>query len=78
MSQTRRTWRVHLRLAAQDVLSHLKGPSQRAFTNVRSLHLNDKCTRNVQQWVLLGDALTAAAAAWPQLEEVQLNGCGDR
>jgi hypothetical protein len=52
-------------------LLHL--PSSRAFCDVRVLSVTSYEDRSMAEWACFSDALAAAAATWPSMEEVLLN-----
>jgi hypothetical protein len=57
-----------------DGLQHLLAlPGSRAFSNVTKLSVLKSQTFSVAEWVCFSDALAAAAATWPMVEEVLLD-----
>lgn len=52
-------------------LLHL--PSSRAFRDVRVLSVTNYEDRSMAEWTCFSDALAAAAATWPSMEEVLLD-----
>jgi hypothetical protein len=60
--------------SGKGVLQAARAPASRAFAKVSKLHLLGGRTADVKKWALLQEAVTAAASAWPQLEEVDLSG----
>jgi hypothetical protein len=57
-----------------DRLQHLlRLPRGRAFYNVRALSVHNFVEFSVAEWARFTDAVAAAAATWPMIEEVLLN-----
>jgi hypothetical protein len=59
---------------ASQLLVLVKAPADRAFTSIRKLSLDVGYETELLEWAKLQDAVAAAVATWPQLEEVAL--CG--
>jgi hypothetical protein len=72
--QVRLTCPINVRTHPEGVLHLVRVPAYRAFVHVKVLHLECHVVTCVQHWVEFADAAAAAAAAWPQLEEVALSG----
>lgn len=70
----RHTRRVSLWPAFQDLQRLLEVPRDRAFSNVYALHVGAAEEMQPEEWTLFVEALEAVTAAWPQLEEVELEG----
>jgi hypothetical protein len=83
--KVRRFCQARIRAEAPVVLQLVRAPPQRAFTNVRRLELykfsstrgwkfprTSSYVESVQEWGVVQDAVAAAVAAWPQLEELVL------
>lgn len=74
VGQVRLTCPITVHAYPEGVLQLIKVPANRAFSLIRVLHLECHVAGGVQQWVEFADAAAAAAAAWPRLEEVALDG----
>jgi hypothetical protein len=56
-------------------VQHLvKIPPHRAFSNLYALHLESRPEITLNEWLLYVEAAAAAAAAWPDLEQLSLQG----